>query len=127
MSIALGLSNLHLAVSDVERAVRFYVGVFGLEERYRADNGVVYLRIPGGGQHLVLRHDFDAAQRVNRFGFTCSVSYDTDSLVPRVLSLGGSLVRRRDLGPGAVEVVIADPDGNVISLEGSKFLTGRES
>ena len=115
MSTALGLSNLHLAVSDVDRAVRFYVEVFGLEERYRADNGVVYLRIPGSTDHLALRHDPDAAGRVSRFGFT-SDNADTDSLVRRVLSLGGSLLRRRHLGPGVVEVVVADPDGNVISL-----------
>ena len=116
MSTALGLSNLHLAVSDVDRAVRFYVEVFGLEERYRADNGVVYLRIPGSAQHLVLRHESDAPERVNRFGLTRSDTADTDSLVRRVLSRGGSVVRCRHLGSGVVEVVVADPDGNVISL-----------
>ena len=72
MSIALGLSNVHLAVSDVERAVRFYVEVFGLEERYRADNGVVYLRIPGSTDHLAIEHDSDVDDRVNRFGFLVS-------------------------------------------------------
>ena len=115
MSTALGISNLHLAVSDVDRAVRFYVEVFGLEERYRADNGVVYLRIPGSTHHLALRHDSNAAERVSRFGFI-SETADTDSLVGRVLSLGGSVLRCRQLGPSIVEVVVADPDGNVISL-----------
>ena len=115
MSTARGLSNLHLAVSDVDRAVHFYVEAFGLEERYRADNGVVYLRLPGSTSHLVLRYDSNAAERVSRFGFTSDTA-DTDSLVRRVLSLGGSLVRCRHLGPGVVEIVVADPDGNVISL-----------
>ena len=54
MSSARALSHLQVAVSDVDRAVRFYVDVFGLEERYRADNGVVYLRIPGSTHHLAL-------------------------------------------------------------------------
>ena len=116
MSAALALNNIHLGVSDLDRAVRFYVVVFGLEERYRADNGVVYLRIPGSAHHLALRHDPNAADRVNRFGFALSDLSDADSLVGRVLSLGGSLVRRRQLAPGVVEVVVADPDGNVISL-----------
>lgn len=115
MSTALGLSNLHLAVSDVDRAVRFYMEVFGLEERYRADNGAVYLRVPGSTDHLVLQYDPNAANRVSRFGFIFG-STDTESLVGRVLSLGGSLLRCRYLGPGVVEVVVADPDGNVISL-----------
>ena len=115
MNAAIGLSNLHLAVSDIDRAVRFYVGVFGLEERYRADTGVVYLRIPGSTAHLALRYDDKAADRLSRFGFASGTA-DTDSLVRRVLSLGGSLVRRRHLGGGIVEVVVADPDGNVISL-----------
>ena len=115
MSTALGLSSLHLAVSDVDRAVRFYEEVFGLEERYRADNGVVYLRIPGSTDHLALRHDPDATGRVSRFGLTSDM-VDTDSLVGRVRSLGGSVVRCRHLGPGIFEVVVADPDGNVISF-----------
>ena len=116
MSIALGLSNLHLAVSDVERAVRFYMEVFGLEERYRADNGVVYLRIPGSAHHLAIEYDANADDRVNRFGFFVSDLSDADALVGRVLALGGSLVQWRQLAPGVVEVVVADPDGNVISL-----------
>ena len=117
MSAALGLNHLHLAVSDLDRAVRFYVETFGLEERYRADNGVVYLRIPGRGDQLALRHDPKAGGRVNRFGFMLADLGDADSLVGRVLALGGSLVRRRRLAPGVVEVVVADPDGNVISLQ----------
>ncbi len=116
MSAATGLSHLHLAVSDVDRAVRFYVEVFGLEERYRADNGVVYLRIPGSHHHLALRPDVNGAAQENRFGFTLSDEPDAGSLVGRVLSFGGSLVRCRELAPGVVEVVVADPDGNVISL-----------
>ena len=116
MSIAVGLSNLHLAVSDVERAVRFYVEAFGLEERLRADNGVVYLRIPGSTHHLAIEHDSKPADRVNRFGLLVSDLSDADALVKRVLSLGGSLVQRRRLAPGVVEVIVSDPDGNVISL-----------
>ena len=116
MSTALGLSHVHLAVSDVERAVRFYVEAFGLEERYRADSGIVYLRIPGSDHHVALQHDAQAGARANRFGFTLSDPADADSVLRRVLSLGGSLLRRRQLAPGVVEVVVADPDGNVISL-----------
>src|SRR5688572_495969 len=115
MSAARGLSNLHLGVSDIDRAVRFYVEAFGLEERYRADNGVVYLRIPGSPHHLALRYDSNATGRRSKFGFTSDPA-DIDSLIMRVLSLGGSFVRCRRLGPGVVEVVVADPDGNVISL-----------
>lgn len=116
MSAVLGLTHLHLAVSDVERAVRFYVEAFGLEERYRADNGVVYLRIPGSTDHIAICQDSNAADRAYRFGMTLSDLSDPEVLVGRVLSLGGSLVRCRRLGPGVVDVVVSDPDGNVISL-----------
>jgi catechol 2,3-dioxygenase-like lactoylglutathione lyase family enzyme len=115
MDTVRGLSHLQLAVSDVERAARFYVGVFGLEERYRADNGVVYLRIPGTTDHVALRPDADGG-RASRFGFRPFRSTDADELIGRVRELGGSLVLRRQLAPGVVEVVVADPDGNVISL-----------
>jgi catechol 2,3-dioxygenase-like lactoylglutathione lyase family enzyme len=116
MSTALGLSHVHLPVSDVDRAVRFYVEAFGLEERYRADNGIVYLRIPGSAHHVALRPDPKAGDRPNRFGFALSEPGEADQLVGRVLSLGGSLLHRRQLAPGVTEVVVADPDGNVISL-----------
>lgn len=58
----------------------------------------------------------NADDRVNRFGFLVSDLSDADSLVGRVVSLGGSLVQSRQLAPGVVEVIVADPDGNVISL-----------
>ena len=116
MSSVRGLRHLELDVADVDRAARFYVEAFGLEERYRADNGVVYLRIPGSVYHVALRPDADAAGRVHRFGFSISDGGDADALIGRVRSSGGSLVRRRELAPGVVEVVVADPDGNVISL-----------
>ena len=116
MSSARALSHLQLAVTDVDRAVRFYVDVFGLEERYRADNGVVYLRLPGSTHHLALRHDPQAGGRVSRFGFTLADPSDADALIGSVRAGGGSLVRRRELAPGVVEIVVADPDGNVISL-----------
>jgi catechol 2,3-dioxygenase-like lactoylglutathione lyase family enzyme len=116
MSAALGLNHLHLAVSDVDRAVRFYEQVFGLVERYRADSGIVYLRIPGTTHYLALRPDSNAGERVNRFGFTLSDPSDAGALVGRVLAGGGSLLRRRRLAPGVEEVVVADPDGNIISL-----------
>lgn len=114
MSSAAGLSHVHVSVSDVDRAVRFYVEAFGLEERYRADNGIVYLRIPGSADHVALRRDATAAGWASRFGFTLSDPGDADALVGRVLSLGGSLLRRRRLAPCVIEVVVADPDGNVI-------------
>jgi catechol 2,3-dioxygenase-like lactoylglutathione lyase family enzyme len=116
MSTTLGLSHVHVAVSDIDRAVRFYVEAFGLEERYRADSGIVYLRIPGTAHHVALRHDDNAGQRANRFGFALADPGDADALVDRVLSLGGSLLHRRRLAADVVEVVVADPDGNVISL-----------
>ena len=117
MCTARGLSLLHLAVSDLDRAVRFYVEVFGLEERYRADNGIVYLRMPASGDHVALQqHDSNGEGRVHRFGLVLSDARDADSVIERVISLGGSLVRRRRLAPGVVEVVVADPDGNIISL-----------
>ncbi len=121
MSAVLGLSNLHLAVSDVDRAVRFYVEVFGLEERYRADNGVVYLRMPGSAHHLALRHYSDAGDRVSRFGLTSDPA-DTDSLVSRVLSLGGSLLRRRSPGRECFEP--QGIDGAGIDIEGPAWLSG---
>lgn len=116
MNSVRGLRHLQLGVSHVDCAVRFYVDVFGLEERYRADNGVVYLRIPGSAQHIALRHDPEAGGLAHRFGLIRADRSDVDPLLELVRARGGSLVRCRRFTPGVVEVVVADPDGNVISL-----------
>ncbi|MDQ3895821.1 MAG: VOC family protein [Actinomycetota bacterium] len=116
MNTVSGLSHILVRVSDVDRAVRFYVDVFGLEERYRADNGVVYLRIPGSAQHIAFCDDANAGGSAHRFGLIRAGTSDVDPLLELVRARGGSLVRCRRLAPGVVEVVVADPDGNVISL-----------
>ena len=73
-------------------------------------------RIPASADHVALRPDSQASDRVGRFGFSLVDPSDADSVIGPVRSRGGSLVRRRELAPEVVEVVVADPAGNVISL-----------
>src|SRR5688500_11020935 len=42
-----GLTHIHLVVRDLERSLRFYQSVFGMEERFRDGSEMVFLNTPG--------------------------------------------------------------------------------
>ncbi len=42
-----GLTHIHLVVRDLERSLRFYQDVFGMEERFRDGPRMVFLNTPG--------------------------------------------------------------------------------
>ena len=41
-----GLTHINLIVGDLERSLRFYQSVFGMEERFRVGSKVVFLNTP---------------------------------------------------------------------------------
>jgi hypothetical protein len=49
-----GLTHIHLTVADLDRSLRFYQGVFGAEERFRAGADLVFLRTPGSRDLIAL-------------------------------------------------------------------------
>ncbi len=52
-----GLTHIHLVVRDLERSLRFYQGVFGMEERFRAGPKMVFLNTPGSEDLITLIED----------------------------------------------------------------------
>jgi catechol 2,3-dioxygenase-like lactoylglutathione lyase family enzyme len=117
-----GLYHLHLIVRDLERSLRFYREVFGLEERFRDGPKMVFLSTPGGHDLITLNED--ASQRehagqgggIDHFGFKLENDADMDAAVAEVLRAGGTLVRRSQPGEGRVYAYVRDPDGYVIEL-----------
>ena len=49
-----GLTHIHLVVRDLERSLRFYQGVFGMEERFREGPKMVFLNTPGSTDLITL-------------------------------------------------------------------------
>jgi catechol 2,3-dioxygenase-like lactoylglutathione lyase family enzyme len=117
-----GLYHLHLVVRDLERALRFYQGVFGMEEQFRAGPKMVFLRTPGSGDLITLNEDPADAHKagssggVAHFGFQLEREADLDAAVAEVEAAGGKVVSRGSHGDGHRFAYVADPDGYVIEL-----------
>ena len=117
-----GLYHIHLVVRDLERSLRFYRGVFGMEERFRSGPRMVFLHTPGSQDLITLNEDPGEAEHAGRsggiahFGFRLAEGSDLDAAVAEVEAAGGKLLRRGEHAPGAPFAYVQDPDGYVIEL-----------
>ncbi len=117
-----GLTHLHLVVRDLERSVRFYVDVFGMEETFRDGPNMVFLRTPGARDTLTLNADpaqVDQAGRrggVDHFGFRLKDASQLGAAIVAVEAGGGRLVERSEHVPGVPFAYVEDPDGYLIEL-----------
>jgi catechol 2,3-dioxygenase-like lactoylglutathione lyase family enzyme len=115
-----GLTHIHLIVGDLARSLRFYQGVFGLEEQFRADPKMVFLRTPGRADTITLNEDPGAragdSGGVAHFGFRLLDKSDLDAAIAEVEAAGGRLLRRGEHEPDHPFAYVTDPDGYVIEL-----------
>ena len=117
-----GLTHLHLAVRDLDQSLRFYLGVFGMEELFREGEGMVFLRTPGAADTVTLRRSASSDDRpgagggIGYFGFRLADEEDLDRAVEEVERAGGRLIRRGEHPDGQPFAYVTDPDGYVIEL-----------
>ena len=117
-----GLTHIHLLVRDLERSLRFYQGVFGMEERFRDGPKMVFLNTPGSEDLITLNEDPAEARLagvnggVAHFGFRLAESADLDDAIAEVKAGGGKLIGRGEHAPGVPFAYVEDPDGYVIEL-----------
>ena len=89
-----GLTHISLAVSDLDRTLRFYGEVFGPRE-YQRD-----------GKSAGIAH----------FGFRLTDPADIETAVREVERAGGRLLQRGEFSPGFPFAYVADPDGYMIEI-----------
>lgn len=117
-----GLTHIHLVVRDLERSLRFYQGVFGMEERFRDGPKMVFLNTPGTSDLITLNEDPGEVQLagvnggVAHFGFRLTDTATLDTAIAEVEAAGGMLIRRGEHAPGAAFAYVRDPDGYVIEF-----------
>jgi catechol 2,3-dioxygenase-like lactoylglutathione lyase family enzyme len=117
-----GLYHLHLIVSDLDRSLAFYRGVFGLEERFRDGPKMVFLSTPGCADLITLNEDPAEAANAGRnggvghFGFKLEPGADLDEAIAEVVRAGGALENRSPPGAGRSYAYVRDPDGYLIEL-----------
>ncbi len=128
-----GLAHVNLNVSDLDRSVRFYCAVFGLEivadstEVTQRDGQPVELRqtvlsTPGREDLLALTHAASfpvGSAGLNHIGFTFETDEDVRSALDAVSSHGGTIVHqgeREESGIREIFAYVRDPDGYAIEL-----------
>ena len=100
-----GLTHLHLMVRDIRRSLDFYQTVFGMEVRFWAGDGLVFLNTPGSNDMIAL-HQSDgdkptgASGGIAHFGFQLKNSEDLDTAISEVVAAGGALKNRGEFAPG---------------------------
>jgi catechol 2,3-dioxygenase-like lactoylglutathione lyase family enzyme len=114
-----GLTHIHLFVADLERSLRFYQEVFGLQEMFRDGPRMVFLQPPNTADTVTLNEVPEKAGicgGVDHFGFRLVNKEQLDDAVSQVEAAGGRLIERGEHAPGAPYAYVEDPDGYVIEL-----------
>jgi catechol 2,3-dioxygenase-like lactoylglutathione lyase family enzyme len=135
-----GLGHINLNVSDIERSVRFYRELFGLEVlmEYEGPMGEhpwgrqIALSTPGADDVIALSQVPEVPigpAGVNHFGFNLVSNDEVASAIDEVVRAGGKLVSKHTHEiDGNVEhnAYLTDPDGYVLELNAQRFLLARK-
>ena len=129
-----GLHQVTLAVTDLERSLEFYQGLFGMPVQAR-HGATTLLRIGDGPHFLALTEAGPGPARIDHFGMALE-DFDADRVV-RVLAghgvtraeggeaLSGGAMRVRVTTRGsAPEIHMGDPNGLVIQLQDPRHCGG---
>jgi catechol 2,3-dioxygenase-like lactoylglutathione lyase family enzyme len=116
-----GLTHIHLLVRDLDRSLGFYQAVFGLEEKFREGETMVFLGTAGGDtitlNEVGLGSEIAGIRGgIDHFGFRLRDGADLDRAIAEVEAAGGRLVRRGDHPSGVPFAYVTDPDGYQIEL-----------
>jgi catechol 2,3-dioxygenase-like lactoylglutathione lyase family enzyme len=114
-----GLTHLHLFVADLDRSLRFYREVFGLEEMFREGPRMVFLRPPNSSDTITLNEVPDKAGApggIDHFGFGLTDKTSLDAAIDEVERSGGRLIDRGEHAPGRPYAYVTDPGGYMIEL-----------
>ena len=117
------IGHVHLKVADIERALRFYRDVLGLEVTQRFGNSAAFLSAGGYHHHIALNTWESLGGQPPARGTTGL--YHLALLYPNRATLGDALRRLRAAGiplDGAADhgvseaLYLRDPDGNGVEL-----------
>ena len=117
-----GLTHINLVVSDLDRSLRFYQSVFGMEEMFRDGPDMVFMRTRGSRDTITLdatpdRRDLAGRPGgVSHFGFRLKPEQSLDVALAEISAAGGQVIERGEHSPGVQFAYVHDPDGNVIEL-----------
>lgn len=116
-----GLTHIHLVVKDIRRSLDFYKTVFGMQEKFWAGDGLVFLNTPGSNDVIALHQSTEdeptgVSGGILHFGFQLDSKGELDDAIEQVVAAGGALKKRGEFMPGMPFAYVSDPDGYEIEL-----------
>ena len=133
--IGKGIFHTHLVVRDLDKSLRFYTGLFGMQDTGFKDGDLVFLSTPGNDDLLVLNpggtfgfpqgcakesereKELAGVQGgMSHFGYMLPSLEDYERAIASVAEFGGKLVVRCEHGGVFSHTYLADPDGYVVEI-----------
>ena len=134
--IGKGIFHTHLVVGNLEKSLKFYTGLFGIQRLPFEDGTLVFLTTPGRDDLLALNpggkggYPGGCAKENPReeglagvqggmahFGYMLPILEDYERVIANVTEFGGRLVVRCDHGGVTSHTYLADPDGYVVEIQ----------
>ena len=108
-------------VSDIQRSLKFYQQVFGMEVRFWGGEGLVFPNTPGSNVTIALHQSQQgqatgASVGITHFGFQLESSEHLDRAVSEVVPAGGVLKMRGEFMPRIPFAYVSDPHCYEIEL-----------
>ena len=128
-------NHFMLSVSDVQRSVDFYQGLFGMPIQARQGSAVL-LRVGSGPQYLGLTPAGSSPPSINHIGLAVD-GFNADRVVAALTAngvtkasagdpglAGGPMKVRQTMRGNTPEVFVGDPDGLIIQLQDKSYAGG---
>ena len=113
-----GLSHIQLTVKNLERSIRFYQQLLGMEELFRIGSNAVMLQTPGSKEVFTLNCNPEFNQSgemggIAHFGFRLKDTIEMTELLDAVVQAGGTFIEHGTRGKNKEEqyAFAKDPDG----------------
>jgi len=128
-------NHFMLNVSDVQRSIDFYQGLFGMPIQARQGSAVL-LRVGNGPQYLGLQPAGSNPPSISHFGLAVD-NFNADRVVQALLAhgvtkaaagdpglAGGPMKVRQTMRGNTTEVFLGDPDGLIVQLQDASYCGG---
>jgi catechol 2,3-dioxygenase-like lactoylglutathione lyase family enzyme len=114
-----GLTHLAIAVTDIDRTLKFYQQVFDMQVMYKEEQ-FIQLTTPGCNDILVFEQtknrQVGQTGGIAHFGFRLRSPADINEMVSKVVGAGGTIVEKGEFVPGSPYIFFKDPDGYDIEV-----------
>jgi catechol-2,3-dioxygenase len=115
-----GLTHLAIAVKDINRTLKFYQHIFGMEIMYH-EAGMIQLTTPGTHDILVFE-ETDEKKHIGRsagiahFGFRLRTQKGINAIKQKITEINAEVVDEGEFVPGSPYIFFKDPDGYIIEV-----------